>query len=254
MTGWSDASSISLSQNNTVVGARTYMYNSNISNPLMGLNIFKVDLTTKQILWDKTFRVYNSIECITLHQAMGVETLPNGDIIVSGTAEKTGYDAVILKLNSNGDSLWCKSYDYHPDIWDCQVNDLIVTDDGGFLGVGFFDDQGFGSTAWLFKTDANGVVGFESIKAKVKSKKYKVYPNPALDYTTLRYNCKYANLTYEISDMQGRVLITGKLETIKDMEANEVLIDLKGLSPGTYHFVIKTNDLRAWNDKLIIAK
>jgi hypothetical protein len=185
---------------------------------------------------------------------MGVETLPNGDIIVSGTASRYGHDAVILKLNSNGDSLWCKSYDYDPDIWDCQLNDLIVTDDGGFMGVGFFDDRNTGSTAWMFKTDANGVVGWEeSEKAKVKSKKFKLYPNPALDYTTLSYNCQYANLSYEISDMQGRSLVKRSLETIENTESNEVLIDLQGLSSGTYQIIIRTNGVFLWTEKLIIG-
>jgi hypothetical protein len=169
---------------------------------------------------------------------MGVETLPNGDIIVSGTANRYGHDAVILKLNSNGDSLWCKSYDYHPDNWDCQLNDLIVTDDGGFMGVGFFSDHNTGWTAWMFKTDANGTVGWESEKAKGKSKKYKVYPNPSNGII---------NIDFENTDGIKRISIYNTLgQLIENKAINTHLthysFNLNENPKGLYFIGIETNN------------
>jgi hypothetical protein len=86
------------------------------------------------------------------------------------------------------------------------------------------------------------------------NKEFKLYPNPARDYTTLSYNCQYANLSYEISDMQGRSLVKRSLETIENTESNEVLIDLSSLSPGSYQLIIKSNNLKLWNSKLIITE
>lgn len=88
----------------------------------------------------------------------------------------------------------------------------------------------------------------------VSNSEFKLYPNPAHDYTTLSYNCQYANLTYTICDLQARVISKDKLETIEDINNNEVLIDLSKLSPGNYQISIKTNDLVIWNGKLIITK
>lgn len=244
--------SVSKPSSNNIIVSSSFWYDA--TNYLRAVTIASININTGTITWEKNYFPYKSFECISLHQAMGVETLPNGDIIVSGTADRYGYDAVILKLNSNGDSLWCKSYDYEPDTWGCQLNDLLICDDGGFLGVGFFEDHNTGSTAWMFKTDANGVVGWESPKPKIRDRRFKLYPNPALDYTTLKYNCKYENLSYEISDMQGRALVNKPLETIEDVLSNEVLIDLQGLSPGNYHLVIRTNDMVLWNSKLIITE
>ena len=83
---------------------------------------------------------------------------------------------------------------------------------------------------------------------------FRLYPNPALDYTTLQYNCQFNNLTYSVIDISGREVKTGFLKTIENTKANEVLINLGGISPGTYYFVVKTNDTSLFTEKLVIAK
>ena len=86
------------------------------------------------------------------------------------------------------------------------------------------------------------------------SKDFRLYPNPAKDYTTLSYNCQFATLTYTIIDMQGRVLKTNSLETIENLPTKEVLIKLNGLSSGNYQIIIKTDNLVLWNEKLIVSE
>jgi hypothetical protein len=244
---------ISILDNQNVVISSTFWYD--VANYKRAITVAKINVISKTVVWENNYFPYYNFKCVSMHQAMGVETLPNGDIIVSGTAKNYGHDAVILKLNSNGDSLWCKSYDFDPDPWDCQLNDLIITEDGGFMGVGFFSDQnGPGWTAWMFKTDANGIVGFESEPSSASGSFAKIFPNPSLDYTTLSYDCKFAQMSFSIVDIQGRILINKPLKTIEDKDVNEVLIDLSSLSAGTYQILVNTNAKTIWSEKLIISK
>ncbi len=238
--------------NNCFVVSTPFMYNNDISNPLFGVNIFKINILNKQILWDKTFILYNNFDCISLHQAMGVETLPNGDIIVSGTADRYGHDAVILKLNSNGDSLWCKSYDFNPDPYDCQLNDLIITDDGGFMGVGFWSDQsGPGWTAWMFKTDANGVIGWESHKPNGESEKFKVRPNPAREFVIIEYDSPTkAVLDLTIYNSVGKMVKSYRLS--ENQAQNR--INISDMRSGIYFCKITKNGEILGVQKLIILE
>jgi hypothetical protein len=236
MTGWSDASSIALSNNNTVIGARTYMYNSDISNPLMGVNVFKVDLGTKQVIWDKTYRIYNSVECYSLHQALGVEITPNNDIIVSGTANLNF--AFLLKLNTNGDSLWTKSYKFEN--LASQVNDLIITDDGGFMGVGFVSDPNAGWTGWMFKTDSNGVVSIENDEPSSASGSHvSVYPNPATTHIIFDWESEQPEKgILEIYNAMG--ILIKKV----NIESGKHTLSIEGLASGVYLYKIKIDPLR----------
>jgi hypothetical protein len=88
----------------------------------------------------------------------------------------------------------------------------------------------------------------------VEGGEFKIYPNPTKDYTTLSYNCKFANMSYSILDMVGKTLLTKSLITIEDKNANEILIDLSFLSGGSYQILIKSNNTTLWSEKLLISK
>ena len=91
-------------------------------------------------------------------------------------------------------------------------------------------------------------------KSSITNSEFKLYPNPAHDYSTLSYNCKFANMTYSIIDIQGKTLITAALKTIEDISSNEVLVDLSKLSMGSYQILIKSNNTLLWSEKLVITK
>ena len=222
---------------NYAIVAYNYLYD--VTNFYSAVSVSKIDLIAKSIVWEKIYYTYNTFECISLHQAMGVETLSDGSIIVSGTAKNYGHDAVILKLNSNGDSLWCKSYDFAPDPWDCQLNDLIITDDGGFMGVGFFSDQGSGWTAWMFKTDENGVIGFETNEGRNNKAEVKSYPNPARDNTTIELSEYLTNTAaLKVYNSLGQLVLQRPLN--KGEKA--IKLDLKGFEAGVYFFEVVEED------------
>ncbi len=90
--------------------------------------------------------------------------------------------------------------------------------------------------------------------AKIENVEFKLYPNPSINYTMLQYNCKYINMSYTISDIQGRILVNNSLETFGEISTNEVLINLNKLSPGNYQIIIKTNERILWTEKLIITQ
>ncbi|RLD45920.1 MAG: hypothetical protein DRI86_04655 [Bacteroidetes bacterium] len=238
-----NVSDMSYSGNNTFVGIVKYIKNGNISYPEYGLIVFKINISTKQIIWQKKYNIYKSLKCVGLHQAMGVETLSDGSIIVNGTVIKYGtdYSAFILKLNTNGDSLWTKTYCYkNSNISRSQLNDLMACDDGGFLGVGFYSAQAGGvSTAWMFKTDANGLVGWESPKPKGKSEIFKVWPNPARDYVNIEFakNLKQESeiIIYNSLGQRVKTLILQKQQLEKE-------IHLQGFKTGIYYFELRANN------------
>ena len=246
--------SLSIQDSQYAITSSYYLYDTD--NFYTGVNISKVDINTKTLLWEKDFILYRTVENITLHEAMGVEVLLDGSIIVSGTLRQYGSDnrAFILKLNTNGDSLWTKTYNFkNTTTARCQLNDLMVCEDGGFLGVGF-DYNYSPTTAWLFKTDANGVVGWEEHPPMAEHFEAKVYPNPAINFATLQYNCNYSNMSYEIIDISGKVHRNGAIEGQANSTVCEVLIPLNNLSPGQYQFIIKTGELTLWSEKMIITK
>lgn len=94
----------------------------------------------------------------------------------------------------------------------------------------------------------------ETIEQQYDNSEFKLYPNPSYDFTTLMYDCSYSNLTYIILDATGKQVKTDVLKTIEDLSFNEILIDLSGLSSGTYYFVVKTNKKSLFSEKLIITE
>ncbi|MBW8327130.1 MAG: T9SS type A sorting domain-containing protein [Prolixibacteraceae bacterium] len=74
------------------------------------------------------------------------------------------------------------------------------------------------------------VTGFEDIKWM--NLNCSVYPNPTTDYLTLKIDAlasiRIRNLSYQLFDMKGRLLVSGKLES------HETQIVMVNLVPETY--------------------
>jgi hypothetical protein len=228
-----------LYNNQYAIMASYFVYDA--ANFYTGLNISKVDLATKSLIWEKDYILYKSIECIGLHQAIGVETLSDGSIIVNGTLEKYGSDksAFILKLNSNGDSLWTKTYRFkNSNSTRSQLNDLLLCDDGGFLGVGYYSPSPCSnSSAWMFKTDANGTIGFEG--SRFESSRFKVYPNPAREYITFEFQQGIEqDAALRLYNALGQMVLQKSISKTE----KETKLDLKGFKPGIYFFELVGKD------------
>lgn len=98
-----------------------------------------------------------------IEQARDLRVLPNGDFIIAGTTNNGdfgGYDALIVRTDSEGEVLWEKSFG--GDDWDF-FNQVKVVSTGGFILAGQTYSSGEpGGNAWLLRLDDEGEVIWES--------------------------------------------------------------------------------------------
>lgn len=86
--------------------------------------------------------------------------------------------------------------------------------------------QGFHQTSWNF-------LGVENLNADLF---VTVYPNPVGDALTVKTE-QYDNLSYQLFDENGRMIVEGKLLN------NETLLNTSNLIPATYSLKILNNQL-----------
>jgi len=210
----------------------------------------KVDIQNHTKLWEKNYIVFNNFKCQSLHQSMGLDILPSGDLVITGTvemlnpnnAQELNHKAVIMKVNADGDSLWARWHGHGLFKDDCQIHDVVLTDDGGFLAVGWqWHNNGglFYQNAWLLKMDSMGcdTAGcniYDAIsKIQIRPKiNMKLYPNPTSDYFRISADGveQLHGLWLSIIDMQGRELKRIKLQNYP----SNTSIDVSNLSSGIY--------------------
>lgn len=81
----------------------------------------------------------------------------NGDFIAVGYTDSGGHgrrDAFAVRTNSQGDEVFSTTFG---GVNDDVASDLIVTDDGGWVFIGFTESSGAGERDfWLVKVDADG--------------------------------------------------------------------------------------------------
>ena len=125
------------------VGGKSVCGNANI-----GGNIVRFD-ASGNVLWSKY--------CSYGEDPYPVIQSADGNFIVGGYVTGIGAggeDACLMKLNSNGDTLWSKTYGGSGDDW---VYHIVQTNDGGYLATGFTTSFGQGNRdVYVVKTDANG--------------------------------------------------------------------------------------------------
>jgi len=94
--------------------------------------------------------------------AGSIQQTADGGYIVEGYADSFGagsYDAWVLKLDSNGNVTWQKTYGGSGSE---VANSIQQTADGGYIVVGQTDSFGAGSyDAWVLKLDSNGNVTWQ---------------------------------------------------------------------------------------------
>jgi hypothetical protein len=105
--------------------------------------------------WQKIFRFGEYGD-----NAYAIRQTDDGGYILAGRVETSfsGVEAdfLVIKTDSNGNMEWNKTYGGAKWEW-TQSNDILFTDDGGYIFLGETDSFGAGSRdIWLFKTDASG--------------------------------------------------------------------------------------------------
>ncbi len=124
---------------------------------------------------------------------------------------------------------------------DLQAQEAIVTAGGVATGSGGSSSYSIGQVVYTTDTGASNsisqgvqqpykilvITGIELSKGINLS--YLAYPNPTSNFLTLKVeNYKVDNLSYQLFDMNGRILISNKI-TVSETE-----LDLKNLNPANY--------------------
>ena len=235
-----------VAHNQYVISACSYLYNNDLAYPAYGIDVVKLNCNTGQVIWNKQYIPFFSFECFGLHQSFELRILPNEDIIIAGTSKVTnhdstnwGYKGIMLRLNSNGDSLWSRYYTNRAFEDECHINDIALMDDGGFLFVGFQMPKDFSYKygAWLVKTDSMGfapgahTMGLDK-ELIWKNERLSIYPNPANHHVQISRMNKQ-----ELSEGVLSILdINGK--KIREIEIPEnqytIQINISELEKGVY--------------------
>lgn len=88
------------------------------------------------------------------------QTSDNGYIICGKTSSfgAGGQDVYIIRTNPNGDTLWTKTFGDTLHDWG---NEILITDDGGFIIAGTYNFNGLNGDVYLFKISSNGIMEWQ---------------------------------------------------------------------------------------------
>ena len=228
------------------------------------IRLLKLD-TAGYVIWDREFG--------TARYGAGcadVIELESGDLIVAGqTTDPTGSspigngfpEGVILKVNSDGDSLWWRKVEYFStENAQNYLRAITPTSDGGFVGAGFIM-PGTGDTGtqdmWVFKLDScgcleslcdsvcAGVTGINNLK--LEKGDFKIYPNPATNGFNIQLSSIESNTSIVLYNQLG--IKTKEVTTTEEI----TIVDVSNLSTGIY-FVQVTNGVSVIGSRKIVIQ
>ena len=142
-----------------IVAGRTASFGDtgNSAYPLNNVYVLKLD-ENGELEWQKTFGGSSD------DYAYSIQQVSDGGYIVAGYTASfgTGYDDVyVLKLNTNGDLLWQKTFGESG--YD-RASSIQQTIEGGYIVAGYTDSFGAGYTdVYILKLDANGNLVWQKI-------------------------------------------------------------------------------------------
>jgi hypothetical protein len=151
----------------------------------------------------------------------------------------------LFKLDNNGDSVWVRYYQYGDFHDQCQFNDVLVMDDGGFLAVGFHFPWTVNAGAWLVRTDSNGYApgAYPTgiFKPEPMVSELKLYPNPSSGISWLELDAH--SLPHSSRLRSASLNSGGQASTLKLFNINGKLVQSTPLPPGTQVQEINTQNL-----------
>ena len=195
---------------------------------------------TGDTLWTKTFGGTGD------DGGYSVQATADGGFIVVGITSSFGageYDVYLIKTDTNGDTLWTKTYGDNGSEYGYSVNQ---TADGGYIITGVTDNYCPTTCVLLIKTDSTGYapIGINYLNPAV-NESIKVYPNPAGNVFYIRGS--YAlPAVLELYDITGRKIIREPI--IKNLQQ----IDVSKLAGGVYFFSVTGNNSLIGSGKIII--
>jgi hypothetical protein len=234
-------------------------YKIDIQSGKYGITVFKINTNTKTVEWNKDFIVADVMVSQTLLQTMpmDIKVNKNGEIFIVTSGRHTIYtpwqtvlySGIVIKLNTNGDSLWTKYYNYNGNgIYDTELQGFMINDDGSFVGVGYGMLQSNPQQKlWFFKTDIGGYLSIEE-KKEVLVSGITVYPNPTSD--NLEFSFKY-KLNYDseltIYNSTGQIINTYNI----DKDITKYRINTDNYQTGIYLYELKNKNKTIGTGKFV---
>lgn len=237
-------------------------------NPPNQSFVFKTD-KNGEVVW----KYESQIDIDTLiHQELYpglAKELPSGDFVVMGYfASNTGarYVGIVSKINSEGIPYWERYYTATEDFFDDRINDLALTPDGGFIGVGAgfseipSEDQNF----WVIKFDSLGclISGCDTLDIGIMDLKPNfsdvlIFPNPVHNEAIIQLSGlnDVTEMELAISDLTGRTILRQSVPQSQLQHSGEAIrfgFSRKDLLSGIYLLSIYSEQQLITTKKIII--
>ncbi len=199
------------------------------------LQLTKISAINLTVTWSKTYGQSSG------NNLMSIYPNTDGSIVSCGVYADSAqfqsqWDAagVLLKVSSNGDSLWMRRYNNYvnnlnPSSYSETLYGLERTKDGGYIASGGVLNQPK-SKAWVIKTDSMGCVsaGCGSLingtytattdvqEFSLANASFKVYPNPVISNLTVELNTPVLdNYELQLVNYLGEVILQTTLQQPK---------------------------------------
>jgi hypothetical protein len=233
---------------------------------IRAITVAKVNCITHTKVFEKNHYLYTDFRCHSLHQNVTLEVLKDKSFVVASTAQvynplhspASEYKGVMMKLTPNGDSVWARHYSYGAFTDVGQFERMILTDDGGFLAVGYYypipPPAGTGSRPWIVKMDSLGCdtpgCHLISIEERVVSiEELEVFPNPFSEQMHVVLPEGYSGGKLVMYDVQGKK--TMETEVPAHWGQQNFALETNLMKPGIYMLELTDRDGRVWRRKAV---
>jgi len=240
------STSLLTSDNGMLIGGAT----SSFGNGQEDIYLIRTD-ANGDILWTKTYGGPGT------EWASSISQLTSDGFIIVGQTNSFGYgndDVYVLRINSNGDTLWTQTYGGSNN--DCGRS-VKQTSNGGFAIAGYSSSFGSGDyDVYLIQTQpdlASGIIGYMHKILPEDLFIAQNYPNPFNPTTKIKYFIPVESfITLKVYDILGSEIV---LLVNEKKAAGEYEIEFDGtkLPSGIYFYKLKTLDFNK-TKKMILMR
>ncbi len=170
-----------------------------------------------------------------------IQPTSDGGYVVAAISRSFSFsqlpDMWILKLDSNGDTLWTRSYGGQDNEHCYSVRQ---TSDGGYIAVGKAESFSVENGIMFLKLNSNGQMGPSAIVEFSQNSSFEVYPNPTDGILNIDFqNFKEQNSTIKISNVLGQEVFSHVLDHSATNNMTKA-VDLKGNEHGIYFLTVQS--------------
>jgi len=250
--------------NNEVLIGSNYLIPPVVNGSFAHLHLVSINKQTHTINWSKKFYSISVKSKWLRAETIDIEITPSGNIAVGTVGVKyennhftADHRAIILMLNSNGDSLWSRYYTYNDNSMgaeDMQFNDMVVCPDGGLLFGGDRAHNALFLDAWLVKTDSMGycpyayTVSIEQDELIIAKNKLSLYPNPATNNINLGFEQSPTEaMQLSIYNTAGQLVLSKRLNGYGDTYR----VNIEALALGVYFVHLSSETGEVFRSKFV---